>query len=137
MWHSKCVLFTPVFAKPTLTFLRRHSRAQRVSENFFGVLAQRFRILLRPISALAENVTTLVLACCALYNILCTVGSGNDMQPSRPEDIGGLLPLNSHGANFSACSKGVEMGFADVSIMKGVFHGKRTMLTSTIFAGPA
>ncbi|CAN8024399.1 unnamed protein product, partial [Ixodes persulcatus] len=48
----------------------RHSRARRVSENFFGVLAQRFRILLRPIQALPNNVIMLVLACCALHNML-------------------------------------------------------------------
>ncbi|CAN7987440.1 unnamed protein product, partial [Ixodes pacificus] len=56
--------------QPEKIYYYRHSRARRLSENFFGVLAQRFRILLRLIQALPQNVTTLVLACCGLHNML-------------------------------------------------------------------
>ncbi|CAN7944743.1 unnamed protein product [Ixodes pacificus] len=61
----------------------RHSRARRVSENFFGVLAQRFQILLRPIQALPNNVIMLVLACCALHNMLRDEAIDRDIQPEK------------------------------------------------------
>ncbi|KAM7303680.1 nose resistant to fluoxetine protein 6 [Ixodes scapularis] len=56
--------------QPEKIYNYRHSRARRVTEHFFGVLAQRFRILLRPIQALPQNVTTLVLACWRLARLI-------------------------------------------------------------------
>ncbi|VDL82464.1 unnamed protein product [Nippostrongylus brasiliensis] len=46
------------------------SRARRVVENYFGILANRFRILLRPIYATPENIKTITMAIMILHNLL-------------------------------------------------------------------
>lgn len=48
----------------------RHSRAQRVSENAFGILCQKFRIYYRTINLSPENVDNVILATCCLHNFL-------------------------------------------------------------------
>lgn len=48
----------------------RHSRARRCIENAFGILAQRWRIFLKPIKATVKNVENYTLACLALHNYL-------------------------------------------------------------------
>lgn len=52
-------------------FNYRLSRARRVVENAFGIMACRFRILLSTISLTnMKNIDLVVLACCALHNFL-------------------------------------------------------------------
>ena len=46
------------------------SRARRVIENTFGILATKFRIFRRPIIAEPEKVTRITQAACVLYNYL-------------------------------------------------------------------
>ena len=46
------------------------SRARRIVENVFGVLANRFRIFLSPILLSPDNVEILTLACCTLHSFL-------------------------------------------------------------------
>lgn len=53
-------------------FNYRLSRARRVSENAFGILARRFRIYERRMSMLPEHINLVVLATCCLHNFLAT-----------------------------------------------------------------
>ncbi|XP_075732764.1 uncharacterized protein LOC142775306, partial [Rhipicephalus microplus] len=46
------------------------SRARRVVEHSFGILAQKWRILRRPFKAKKKNTTKIVSACVALHNFL-------------------------------------------------------------------
>lgn len=48
----------------------RISRARRVSENAFGIMANRFRVFLSPMELNPENVEKIVLASCVLHNYL-------------------------------------------------------------------
>lgn len=70
---------TPNFLKPfsqrELTNQRkiynyRLSRARRVVENAFGILATRFRIFHTSINLSPENIDTVVMTCCVLHNFL-------------------------------------------------------------------
>ena len=45
------------------------------SENAFGVLGQRFRLLLSRMNILPETACSVTLACCTLHNMLCTLES--------------------------------------------------------------
>nr|XP_022907301.1 protein ALP1-like [Onthophagus taurus] len=56
-------------------FNYRVSRARRVVENAFGIMSNRFRILLQPIATKVETVDDIVLACCVLHNFLRTKSS--------------------------------------------------------------
>ena len=51
-------------------FNYRLSRARRVVENAYGIMANRFGCLLTTMSQNPETVTSIVLACCMLHNIM-------------------------------------------------------------------
>jgi hypothetical protein len=51
-------------------FNYRLSRARRIVENAFGILASRFRIFLKPINVSPERAELMVLAACTLQNML-------------------------------------------------------------------
>lgn len=53
-----------------LTCNYRISRGRRVVENVFGILANKFRVLLTQIHLPVETVKNITLACCALHNYL-------------------------------------------------------------------
>ena len=57
---------------PSRVFNYRLSRARRVVENAFGILAARFRILLREMAHEYNTAIDITLACCALHNMLRT-----------------------------------------------------------------
>lgn len=48
----------------------RISRARRVVENSFGILTSRFRVFNTAINLHVETIESVVLACCALHNLL-------------------------------------------------------------------
>ena len=51
-------------------FNYRLSRARRVVENVFGILANRFRVFQAPIALEPEKIEMIILACCSLHNYL-------------------------------------------------------------------
>ena len=61
-------------------FNYRLSRGRRLIENAFGILSSTWRILLRRIDLEPHKVSCLVLACCALHNLI---------QRNRPAPQGG------------------------------------------------
>ncbi|KAM4019366.1 uncharacterized protein ACNLHF_000069 [Anomaloglossus baeobatrachus] len=77
------------FPQSTLTqerriFNYRLSRARRVVENAFGIMANRFRVFHTPINLKLQSIDSVVLACCTLHNFLPS-GSGWVVSPSEDE----------------------------------------------------
>jgi hypothetical protein len=75
-------------------FNYRLSRARRVVENAFGILASRFRVFLTPISINVSNVDAVVLACCALHNFLRKISTKNYITDSlldHEDHVNGLV----------------------------------------------
>lgn len=87
-------------------FNYRLSRARRVVENTFGVLASRFRVFHTTISLSLEKVDMVMLACCVLHNFLIQKNSsyvcestfdGEDIENCafRPGEWREMVPLAS------------------------------------------
>ncbi|XP_014665860.1 PREDICTED: uncharacterized protein LOC106807881 [Priapulus caudatus] len=67
----------------------RLSRAQRVVENAFGIMANKFRVFLTTIALPPETVDKIVMATCALHNYLhVKIGTGYVAKVGDSEDPG-------------------------------------------------
>lgn len=77
-------------------FNYRLSRARRLSENVFGILAAKFRIFEKPIPLSPEKVDKIVLACCSLHNWLRRTSSATYLTPGLVDnenlETGEILP---------------------------------------------
>lgn len=67
---------------PNRIFNYRLSRARRIVENAFGIIASKFRVLRKPINLNPNKVTNIVLTICALHNFLLSSNAsrGNYIQ---------------------------------------------------------
>ncbi|TMW41368.1 hypothetical protein DOY81_013550 [Sarcophaga bullata] len=74
-------------------FNKNLSRARRIAENAFGILANRFRIYRKPIIASKETVTNIIKATVCLHNFFRERTSSQYMQPELVdrEDIDGVV----------------------------------------------
>lgn len=68
----------------------RLSRARRVVENGFGILAQRWRLYFRPLALATCTVNTVVMASVLLHNFLTPTSFNHDASGPRPH---GMVPL--------------------------------------------
>lgn len=66
-----------------LNFNSRLSRARRVSENAFGILVDRFRVLLSPINLSPTKLDTIVLTIVALHNYLASTNKTSYIDASE------------------------------------------------------
>ncbi|KAM4026827.1 uncharacterized protein ACNLHF_022691 [Anomaloglossus baeobatrachus] len=74
-------------------FNYRLSRARRVVENAFGIMANRFRVFHTPMNMKLESIDYVVLACCVLHNFLrrrdaigyCPPGFVDSVDPTNGE----------------------------------------------------
>jgi hypothetical protein len=62
-------------AHDQIIFNYRSSRARRIVENPFGILANRFRVLLNPINLCAKKTELITLTCVLPHNYLATENS--------------------------------------------------------------
>ncbi|KAK9882527.1 hypothetical protein WA026_021874 [Henosepilachna vigintioctopunctata] len=80
-------------------FNYRLSRARRIVENAFGILANRFRVLLNPINLNVEKVELITLTCIIIHNFLATE---NVRYTDINEPLEQLARLSRQGGNRSS-----------------------------------
>jgi hypothetical protein len=88
-------------------YKNRLSRAQRVVENAFGILASRWRVFRRPLEVQPETVDKVVLASCCLHNMLCK-------ERNPPDEIELLCPRTSGLRNLQQLRRNAPREATDV-----------------------
>ena len=75
-------------------FNYRLSRARRVVENAFGIMAARFRCLFSPLQMDEKTPQYIILGCCTLHNILCERNEPGYLSHLEHEDhnAGNIIP---------------------------------------------
>ena len=77
--------------EPKAIFNYRLSRARRIVENAFGILAQRWRIFNRRIQLDEDNVVHVIKACCILHNFLTDTPEYHDRATLQVNQQGTVL----------------------------------------------
>ena len=80
-------------------FNYRLSRARRIIENTFGILATKFRVFRRPIVALPDKVTCITKAACSLHNYL-KITEASSTASNRPYCPPGYTDQEDRDGNF-------------------------------------
>lgn len=101
-------------------FNYRLSRARRVVENAFGILANRFRILRGQMQLQPDTACVVVLACCALHNFLrrnSSANAENEDYSSQDEVQGRTVDSVVHepritGAGYNSQAKSIRDALA-------------------------
>ena len=124
----------------------RHSRARRISENLFGIIANRWRVFRSVISLPPKTIEALVMATLTVHNFLwkspsrmiyCPVGLADSENRSGDVNHGSwrndppansILPLQvpSSGHNVSKNAKEVRETLRTISAMRELLNGNGT-----------
>ena len=78
--------------RPQRIFNYRLSRARRIVENAFGILAHRFRCLLTTMQQKPKNVATIALTCVVLHNLLRTKKMREVIVEDQEDDHHNMIP---------------------------------------------
>ena len=70
-----------------LVYNYRHCRTRRISENLFGIISNRWRVLRAPISLPPESVKNVVMAILVLHNYLRQISSHGTYCPPGLTDV--------------------------------------------------
>ncbi|XP_046398163.1 uncharacterized protein LOC124164969 [Ischnura elegans] len=101
-------------------FNYRLSRARRVVENAFGILANRFRIYLRPIEVCLPTIDKLILCSCALHNYFLADSPPNSLNVGDSEVAALPSVQERQGANYSSThARLVRENLADYFMSEG------------------
>ena len=133
-------------------FNYRLSRARRVIENTFGIAANRFRVLRRPIIANVSKVILITKAIVALHNLLMFKNASTNNRycprnfvdhdgPSGFEagewrqnraDFGSLRPISQSGSNnYSKDAASVRHGYKNYFTNEGAVEWQNELVTQT------
>ena len=97
----------------------RLSRARRVSENAFGILAKRFRVLDKRINLSADKCTLIVNACITLHNFLMSQQDRHYTASCEDPAISLTGVTNQAGNRSTDTARQVRDEFADYFISNG------------------